>query len=499
MLFNSLQYLVFFPIVVLLYFLFPHRYRWLWLLACSYYFYMCWEARYAGLLFVSTFVTYLCGLGLQEANDRQKTRNFPHYMLAKKAIIALSLVVNLGILFFFKYFGFFNMMGARLFGRISFEWRVPDLNVLLPIGISFYIFQALGYTIDVYKGKIAAERHFGKYALFVSFFPQLLAGPIERAANLLPQFEVKTKYDYESTKQGLLLIGFGLFKKVVIADRVAVLVNTVYNDVTAYGGATIMIATMFFAVQVYCDFSGYTDMAIGSAKVLGYELTPNFNRPYFSRSVREFWRRWHMTLCNWFRDYIYIPLGGNRVKKYRKYLNLMVVFMVSGLWHGAHYTFVIWGLLHGFYCVFGDMTKEIRAKAAALLRVDTESFGHRLYQTLATFALVCFAWIFFRANSTSDAVYIIKNLNVSDYYVLFDGSIMDSLGLDRKEFDVAMLSIAVLFFIDWLGTKIDIFAALQKQHLVFRWLVYYALMFYIIIFGSYGDKYNAADFIYFQF
>jgi hypothetical protein len=206
-----------------------------------------------------------------------------------------------------------------------------------------------------------------------------------------------------------------------------------------------------------------------------------------------------MTLYNWFRDYIYIPLGGGRVKRWRKYLNLMIVFMISGLWHGAAYQFVIWGFLHGFYCIVGETTKGIRAKAAAFLRVDTESFGHRLYQTFTTFALVCFAWIFFRANGAQNALYIVKNLNFKDYYVLFDGSVMDSLGLDRKEFDVAMFSIIILFFVDWLGTKMDIFAALRKQHIMFRWLVYYALIFYIIIFGSYGSGYNAADFIYFQF
>jgi D-alanyl-lipoteichoic acid acyltransferase DltB (MBOAT superfamily) len=260
-----------------------------------------------------------------------------------------------------------------------------------------------------------------------------------------------------------------------------------------------MVATVFFAVQIYCDFSGYTDMAIGSAKVLGYDISPNFNRPYFSRSITEFWRRWHMTLYNWFRDYIYIPLGGSRVKKYRKYVNLMVVFIISGLWHGAAYGFVIWGFIHGFYCIVGDMTRGIRSKIAAFLRVDTESFGHRLYQTLTTFALVCFAWIFFRANSAVDAIYIIRNLNISDYYVLFDGSIMDSLGLDRKEFDIAMLSIVLLFFIELLGAKVDLFAKLQKQHLLFRWLVYYALIFYIIIFGYYGLSYSTPEFIYFQF
>lgn len=506
MIFNSLQYLAFFVVVVLLYFLFPFRYRWLWLLTSSYYFYMCWDAKYAGLMLLSTFITYLSGILLQMVNERR----FPEgkgngiqkqnrCVFQKKAIVFLSFATNIGILIFFKYFNFFNRVGADLFGNISLNWGIPNVNVLLPVGISFYTFQALSYTMDVYRGKVEAERHFGKYALFVSFFPQLVAGPIEQSSNLLNQFNRDNKFDYDAMRDGLLMIGFGLFKKVVIADRVAALVNTVYDKPTLYGGVTLSVATVFFAVQIYCDFSGYTDIAIGSAKILGYDLMTNFNLPYFSRSIVEFWRRWHISLGAWFREYLYIPLGGNRVKLHRKYINLMITFLVSGLWHGADYTFIIWGFLHGAYQVIGYMTKNIRAKIVDLLRVDTASFGYKLFQTAVTFALVCFAWIFFRANTIQDALYIVQNLKWNDYYVLFDDSIMTSLGLVRKEFDVAIISICILFGIERLTTKIDIFKALRKQHLVFRWLVYFVIIFAIIIFGSYGREYNAADFIYFQF
>jgi D-alanyl-lipoteichoic acid acyltransferase DltB (MBOAT superfamily) len=372
------------------------------------------------------------------------------------------------------------------------------VNVLLPVGISFYTFQSLSYTMDVYRNKMEVEKHFAKYALFVSFFPQLVAGPIEKASNLLNQFDRKNKFNYDSMRDGLLLIGFGLFKKVIIADRVAILVNTVYNKPTFYGGVILSIATIFFAVQIYCDFSGYTDIAIGSAKVLGYDLSTNFNRPYFSRDIAEFWRRWHISLGTWFKEYLYIPLGGNRVKLYRKYFNLMIVFIISGLWHGAHATFVVWGFIHGVFLVAGDITRNIRTKIAIHLNVDTYAFSHGLFQTSATFALVCFGWIFFRANSINDALYIVKNLNIKDYYVLFDDSLF-SLGLVRKEFDVAIISICVLLWIDWLGTRKNIFTELRKQHVIFRWSIYFLLIFSILIFGSYGKEYNAVDFIYFQF
>ena len=496
MIFNSLQYLIFFSVVVFLYYIFPYKYRNLWLLVSSYYFYMCWDAKYAGLMLLSTFITYLSGILMQTVNETCSIEVRQRFL--KKWIVFFSFATNIGILFFFKYFNFFNHAGKALFDKFSFNWSIPSINVLLPVGISFYTFQALSYTVDVYRGKIDAEQHFGKYALFVSFFPQLVAGPIEQSSHLLHQFDRQNKFDYDAMRRGLLLIGFGLFKKVVIADRIAIFVNAVYGKPTLYGGITLSIATIFFAIQIYCDFSGYTDIAIGSAKILGYDLMKNFDCPYFSTSIAEFWRRWHISLGAWFREYLYIPLGGNRVKMHRKYINLMATFLVSGLWHGANFTFVIWGFLHGAYQIIGYLTKNIRAKIAAFFKVDSKCFSHRLFQTVVTFALVCFAWIFFRADNLSDAWYIVKNLKPNDYWVLFDNSLF-TLGLDRKEFDVALVSIGILFFVDWLSTKINLVAALKKQHIVFRWTIYFMLIFGVIIFGSYGQQYSAVSFIYFQF
>jgi D-alanyl-lipoteichoic acid acyltransferase DltB (MBOAT superfamily) len=450
---------------------------------------MCWNAKYAGLMLLSTVITYHSGIFIETANEDR---------MLKRMVVFLSFASNIGILVYFKYFNFFNHAGALFFGKLSLNWDIPDVNVLLPVGISFYTFQALSYTMDVYRGKIRAAKHFGKYALYVSFFPQLVAGPIERSSNLLKQFDRVNKFDYDSMKKGLLLMGFGYFKKVVIADRVAVLVNTVYNKPTLYGGVTLCVATIFFAIQIYCDFSGYTDIAIGSAKVLGYNLMTNFDRPYFSRSISEFWRRWHISLTSWFKEYLYIPLGGNRVPKYRKHINVMIVFLVSGLWHGAHFTFIAWGFLHGAFQIIGNMTKSFRSKITSFLKVDLSSFGCKVFQTLITFGLVCFAWIFFRANNIQDALYIVKNINLKDYWVLFDDSLY-GLGLARKEFDVAIISIVILFAVDFISAKINLFGKLQKQHIMFRWIVYFALIFWILIFGSYGKEYNATDFIYFQF
>jgi D-alanyl-lipoteichoic acid acyltransferase DltB (MBOAT superfamily) len=473
---------------------------------------MCWNAKYAGLMLLSTFITYLSGIFMQKINeghfikskkkdskyDKSQDRLEKERAFWKKVVVFVSFATNLGILFFFKYFNFFNQTGAFVFGQFSLQWVIPDIDVLLPVGISFYTFQALSYTTDIYRGLMKAEYHFGKYALFVSFFPQLVAGPIEQAKDLLPQFERVNKFNYEAMKEGLLIMGFGLFKKVVVADRVAVLVNTVYDNPTFYGGTVHIFAIIFFAIQIYCDFSGYSDIATGAARVMGYDLTKNFDNPYFSRSIAEFWRRWHITLGAWFRENLYIPLGGNRVKKYRQYVNYMVVFVVSGLWHGANITFVIWGFLHGAYQVIGAMTKKTRAKIAAFLRADVSSFSYKLFQTAVTFILVCFAWIFFRAENISDAMYIIRNLNLNEYWVFFDDT-LHTLGLVRKEFEVALVSIGVMLLIDWMNGKMDIFAALRKQHVIFRWLIYFVLIFWILIYGSYGQDYNAADFIYFQF
>ena len=308
--------------------------------------------------------------------------------------------------------------------------RVPNFDVLLPVGISFYTFQALSYTMDVYRGDIKAQKHLGKYALFVSFFPQLVAGPIERSAHLLPQFDEEFKFDYTRVKDGLLLMLWGLFKKIVIADRLAIVVNTVYNNPKNFNGFSLVVATIFFAFQIYCDFSSYSDIAIGSAKVMGYDLMKNFNRPYFSKSISEFWRRWHISLGTWFKDYLYFPLGGSRVTKWKKYRNIMIVFLTSGLWHGASGNFVIWGAIHGIYQLIESELKPVGDFIAAKFKINKNTFGHKSFKAITTFILVDFAWIFFRANNVNDAKYIITSIvQTFSIWDLFNGTVY-KLGLD---------------------------------------------------------------------
>jgi len=483
--FNSIAFLLFFPTVVVFYFLFPQKYRWFWLLIVSYFFYMMWSAKFLILIFISTLITYLSGLLMGKYNNK------------KRLFLVLSLLINLGILFFFKYFNFFNDSLNSLYSYFNIDWSSSRIDVLLPVGISFYTFQALSYSIDVYRNNIEPEKHFGKYALFVSFFPQLVAGPIEKSKDLLPQFNIKHKFDYDRIKEGLILMLWGFFKKVVIADRLAVLVNTVYNSPENHQGVTLVIASVFFAFQIYCDFSSYTDIAIGAAKVMGFNLRKNFDRPYFSKSIPEFWRRWHISLGAWFKEYLYFPLGGNRKGKLRTNLNIMIVFIVSGLWHGASWNFVIWGGLHGIYQVIETTTYGYRTKMVERFNIDRTSVGHKFYRIMLTFMLVVFAWVFFRANTLTDSVYIFKNLFVFNFWTIFDGSIFN-LGLDKNEFIVAVFSLLILLSYEIYERKNNIFKDLNSFNIAIRWSFYLAAIFGIILFGIYGD-YEKSQFIYFQF
>lgn len=407
MLFNSLHFLVFFPVVAALYFRIKPRHRWVLLLASSYYFYMSWRAEYAILIVIATLATYTAGLEIYKSKEKSR----------KKAFLGMALFVNLGLLFAFKYFNFFSDSARQFLSLFSIQFSPIALKVLLPVGISFYTFQSLSYVLDIYMGKIKPEKHLGIYAVYVSFFPQLIAGPIERADKLLPQFFEEHKFDYVRVTDGLKLMLWGFFKKMVIADRLAIIVNTVYNDPTGYVGFPLILATVFFGFQIYCDFSGYCDIAIGAAKVLGFRLSENFRRPYSARSIAEFWRRWHITLYSWFKDYIYIPLGGNRVAVPRWYLNILLVFLAGGLWHGAKWTFVLWGALHAFYLVFSLLTKGFREKAALFLRLEKVPRLHKFLQIGITFALVNIGWVFFRANSFSDAIYILTHIGTARVFL----------------------------------------------------------------------------------
>ena len=486
MLFNSFHFLIFFPIVTLIYFFIPYRVRWIWLLITSYYFYMCWNPKYAILIATSTLITYLSGILISKSKDK------------KKLWVALSFISNLGILFFFKYFNFAIENINIILNKLHITLITPSFDVLLPVGISFYTFQALSYTVDVYRGDVKPEKNLGKYALFVSFFPQLVAGPIETSKHLLDQFNHNYDFDYERVKSGFLLMLWGFFQKLVIADRIAIVVNTVYNNYTSYSGFTLIVATVLFAFQIYCDFSSYSDIAIGCARVMGFELMQNFNRPYFSKSIAEFWRRWHISLGGWFRDYLYIPLGGSRHGKLKKYRNIMIVFLTSGLWHGAGWGFIVWGFLHGFYQVVGDLLKPTREYFIDKLNINKNGFFHRLSQIVIVFILVDFAWIFFRANTFRDAIGIIKNMFVFNPWILFDGSLYN-LGLDQKDFIVGILAILALTIVSLLRWNTRLIDLIGKQNIIVRWVFYFTFLYSILIFGIYGPGYEAQQFIYFQF
>lgn len=350
MLFNSIEFLLFFPIVLLVYFVLPSRIRYFWLLIASYYFYMCWNPVYILLIVISTVITYLCGRivgAFREKSgltEKQKKRRM-------KLVMAASFLVNAGLLIYFKYTNFFIDCLNRVLGTLKME-KLTQLDILLPVGISFFTFQALGYTIDVYRGEVKAEKNLFKYALFVSFFPQLVAGPIERSKNLLGQIREEPSrrlWNYQRVTSGLIIMLWGFFMKLVIADRAAILVDTVFDGYESYQMTGLVLGVVIFTVQIYCDFAGYSTIATGTARVLGFELMENFNTPFLAESVADFWRRWHISLGTWFRDYLYIPLGGSRCGKWKRYRNILITFGVSGLWHGANFTYVIWGLLHGFY------------------------------------------------------------------------------------------------------------------------------------------------------
>ncbi|NJD03195.1 MAG: MBOAT family protein [Ruminiclostridium sp.] len=484
MLFNSLQYAVFLVLAVFIYFILPFRFRWIFLLGASYFFYMCWNAKYALLMLLSTVITYLASILIFRTKGG-KLRAF--YLI-------FSLVINLGILFLFKYFNFFNETAADLMLLLGVEYQPVRLSLLLPVGISFYTFQAVGYSIDVYTGKSKPQTHFGKYALFVSFFPQLVAGPIERIENLYPQFNKNHRFDFDRMKSGLLMIAQGLVKKVVIADRLAVLVNTVYNSPDRHQGFHFVVATAFFAFQIYCDFSGYSDIAVGSARILGFELMQNFRRPYLAVSIGDFWKRWHVSLTTWFRDNVYIALGGNRK---RHLTNIMVVFLASGLWHGANLTFIIWGFLNGIYQVAGIKLKPLFTKIRELFGINNGSFLHNGIRRIITFILVCFAWIFFRANSPGDTWLILSKLFVWNAS-FFENINSAAFGMDKADLLVSTAMITALMVYESIQERLSMGAFVRNKPLVVRWLVYAAVFVLILLFGIYGDS-NGEQFIYFQF
>lgn len=469
MLFNSLAFLLFFPIVCVLYYCIPSaclRWRNVFLLTASYYFYMNWEPAYALLLLTSTVVTYLSALGIDYFKDRRR----------QQICLVASIILNLTILFLFKYYNFLASNIEATLQACGMSIDIPLSRFLLPVGISFYTFQALGYAIDVYRGTTTVERNFVTYALFVSFFPQLVAGPIERSNNLLPQFRQSHSFDYEGAMKGLRMMVWGFFLKLVLADRCGTYVDAIYNHLEMHNGGSYFVASLLFPFQIYGDFAGYSLIAIGAARVLGFRLMQNFRQPYLACSIGEFWHCWHISLSTWFKDYLYIPLGGNRVSRIRQYVNLMVTFVVSGLWHGANWTFLCWGALHG-----------------GLLCVEKSlGIGHRTYHGInrlahwmMTFILVCFAWIFFRADSVADAFHVMTGICLS----------FDTPFLRISDFCIIGASLIVLFLSEYSNYSEDPKSAQNSE---FSLLHFIAIALMIAVISLFGVL-DSSQFIYFQF
>lgn len=491
MLFNSTEFFIFFPVVVTLYFLTPFNRRWIILLLASYYFYMSWKPAYTLILVASTIIDYTCGRMMGRYPDEDKPR--------RKPWLYLSLFANLGVLLLFKYYNFFNDSARDLATALDVPYAMPAFELLLPMGISFYTFQTMSYSIDVYNGRIKPERHIGVFALFVSFFPQLVAGPIERAGNLLGQLHQGHTFKYERVVAGLRRMAWGFFKKIVIADNLAMMVNSVYNNPTEYDGISHILATVFFAFQIYCDFSGYSDIAIGAAQVMGFNLMENFRSPYFSKSISEFWNRWHISLSTWFRDYLYIPLGGNRVVKWRWYYNLFITFLISGLWHGANWTFIVWGALHGFYLVFAILTAKQRNALAKRVGLLQHPQLYKWVQVLTVFFLVCFSWIFFRANNITDAFYIIAQsasvVTNPGQLTALDWSHAIFMDQGFKIFAVSILAIAIMETVHLIQRNGSVSQLIMQRPAWVRWGMYYAAIIAVLLFGQFGHQ----EFIYFQF
>lgn len=479
MLFNSWQFGVFLPIVFGLYWSVPQRFKWLLLLIASYWFYMSWNVKYIVLILFTTVISYFAAIFLERYRDSRPVKKF---------ILTFTLVSCLGVLFVFKYFNFFSENFINFMNLFGLKLHPMTLKLILPVGISFYTFQTLAYVIDVYRSEVKAEKHFGIYAAFISFFPQLVAGPIERTSNLLPQIKAAHEFNYEQATYGTKLMTWGFFKKLCVADVVAVYSDRVFNDVYSYRGFALVLAAFFFTVQIYCDFSGYSDIARGCAKLFGIELMENFKSPYFSASIREFWSRWHISLSTWFRDYVYIPLGGNRCGKLRHNANLMITFIVSGLWHGANWTFVVWGAVHGL--------AQVIENAFVPKRYEPHGFS-RTVRVIGTFTFCMFAWVFFRTQNFSEAVYAFSNIcngigTVIAY--LHDG--FSNIGMSKLNLFSLCFPLCVLSVFDYFSLKNDVITDVSKvTNSVARYAFYFGLLTLIIFFRSVSNT----EFVYFQF
>ena len=482
MLFNSLNFALFLPIVFVLYWFVTNKslkLQNILLLISSYFFYACWDWRFLFLLIFSTLLDYYTGIKMSDAKNQA----------SKKFWFWLSISVNLGFLGVFKYYNFFAESFADAVDNFGFQVNPWSLKVILPVGISFYTFHGLSYVIDIYKNRIKAEKNFVDYSVFVSFFPLLVAGPIERATHLLPQIKKKRTFDYVNAIDGLRQILWGLFKKIVIADNCAEFANLIFDNHTNYSGSTLVLGAVFFAFQIYGDFSGYSDIALGTARLFGIDLLRNFAFPYFSRDIAEFWRRWHISLSSWFRDYLYIPLGGSKGGMWMKIRNTFIIFLVSGFWHGANWTFIIWGLLHALYIMPSIIFSTNRTNLDIVAKGKLLPSLKELFQMGLTFGLTVFAWIFFRSDSVSQAFEIITKILSKNIL-----TIPDFRGLHKAL--ITLILTVVFIILEWIGRENDF--AIQK--LGFKWRRSYRWMFYlVVVFFIFYFAGKEQVFIYFNF
>jgi len=482
MLFNSIDFAIFLPVVFVLYwFVFKNKRKLqnAFLVLASYVFYAWWDWKFLSLIILSSLVDYSIGIAL---NQSKKPNN-------RIILLLISIFVNIGVLGIFKYFNFFAENFAESFQWFGYPIQASSLNLILPVGISFYTFQTLSYSIDVYRGKLKATTDYISFFAFVSFFPQLVAGPIERAKNLLPQFYKKRNFDYEYAMLGVIQISWGLFKKVVVADNCAFIVNQIFENYTEYSGSTLALGAVLFAFQIYGDFSGYSDMAIGTAKLFGFKLMRNFDFPYFSRDIAEFWRRWHISLSTWFRDYVYIPLGGSRGNMLIKTRNIFIIFIVSGFWHGANWTFIAWGFINACLFIPLLLTKNNRNHLQIVAQNKFVPSIKELLQIGFTFSLTCFAWVFFRA----------ENINIAFQYLdeIFSASIFKMpyvFGIGIEKALICFSFVFVLLLVEWFNKHQSVAEGIQRQPKWLRWLLVFLLALIVFLFGV-----KQQDFIYFQF
>lgn len=484
MLFNSFEFFIFFPVVTILFFVLPQKFRWLLLLTASCVFYMAFVPIYILILFITIIIDYFAGIAIENS------------IANKKNILIISIVANVGLLAIFKYFNFLNSNIQELATWLNWNYGIRNLEILLPIGLSFHTFQAMSYTIEVYKGKQKAERHFGIYALYVMFFPQLVAGPIERPQNIIQQLKNKQAFDYGRIRSGLLLMGWGFFKKIVIADRMAEIVDVMYTSPESLSSLQLILCAVCFSFQIYCDFSGYSDIAIGSARILGIKLMKNFNNPYFSQSISEFWSRWHISLSTWFRDYLYIPMGGNKISKQKTNFNKLFVFFVSGLWHGANWTFIFWGGIHGVISIAEESIKK-NVNTINMLKYSIFKNFYSFISWFMTFTIVTIAWIFFRSDSLDQSFLIIKRIFILPFakditQIKFE---IYSTFMGQMNLLITVFTTIILIIIEILNEKGLNENLLFSKPIYVRWSAYLSLLIITILCG----KFTSENFIYFQF